>query len=346
MVWLATDACNARCLHCSSNSSRRNPRELSTSEVVSLFDQFAGCGVVDVAISGGEPLLRRDVFEVLEHVRSLGLAFGLGSNGSTLTQDSARRLARLGVNRYQVSLDGLRTSHDALRVWPGLFDRAIATIALARTAGLRTHVCCTINRLNAGELCEFTAFVAGLDVQRINFSRYVPTGRGTESLDLSNDDWQVVIKECMRLRHQYAGRMEITTHLAQQILVDCEVARMPAFVGCQAGIGQGCVTADGTVWPCVLLPIPLGNIRERGFQEIWNESEVIHTLRARTSLTGACAHCDVKDRCGGCRAVAYAKTGDYLATDPRCWLPGASPERLALMPDGGHNGKANDESGG
>ena len=112
----------------------------------------------------------------------------------------------------------------------------------------------------------------------------------------------------------------MATHLAQQILVDRQVTGMPGFIGCQAGIGQGCVTANGSVLPCVLLPVPVGNIREKPFVEIWTTSPVIQALQSRQSLQGACGSCFFKDRCGGCRAVALAKTGDYLATDERCWL--------------------------
>lgn len=112
----------------------------------------------------------------------------------------------------------------------------------------------------------------------------------------------------------------MVTHLAQQILVDSKVAGMPGFIGCQAGIGQGCITANGTVLPCVLLPVPVGNVRSKPFGEIWRSSPIIQALQARRSLKGACASCFFKDRCGGCRAVALAKTGDYLATDERCWL--------------------------
>lgn len=320
MVWLATDACNARCLHCSSNSTCRSADELATSEVFRLIDQLAAAGVVDLAISGGEPLLRKDLFDIIRHARAQGLSVGVGSNGSTLTARSAARLAELGVGRYQVSLDGLAHSHDTLRRWPGLFERVLRTIELARAAGLRTHVCCTINRLNFTELEDFTAFVAGLDVQRINWSRYVPTGRGAAGLDLTETEWHEAIRLCVQMRDRYKGRIEMVTHLAQQILVDPQVAAMPGFIGCQAGIGQGCVTANGTVLPCVLLPVPVGNVRDETFGEIWRTSPIIQALQARRSLKGACAGCFFKDRCGGCRAVALAKTGDYLATDERCWL--------------------------
>jgi len=321
MVWLATDACNARCLHCSSNSACRSPDELTYQEVIDLIDQFADCGVVDLGISGGEPLLRGDVYSVIAHARARGLSVGLGSNGTTLNQTNVARLAALGLNRYQVSLDGLRESHERLRCWPGLFDRVLRTVELALGAGLRTHVCCTINRLNASELVEFAEFVSQLGVHRLNFSRYVPTGRGTDALDLDDDEWREVVHLCVWLRDSYRGNMEIVTHLAQQILVDEEVRDMAAFIGCQAGMGQGCVTANGTVLPCVLLPVPVGNVRERPFVEIWRASSVIRNLQARHALEGACGACGLRSRCGGCRAVAYAQTGNYLATDTRCWLP-------------------------
>jgi AdoMet-dependent heme synthase len=321
MVWLATDGCNARCLHCSSNSARRSPHELTTAEAKDLMTQFARVGVVDLAVSGGEPLLRRDLFDVVGHARTLGISVGIGSNGGRLGARQAAQLAASGVNRFQVSLDGMRDAHDRLRRWPGLFDRVQHTIDTVAGLGVRVHVCCTITRLNVSELEEFVAYVATRPVQRINFSRYVPTGRGTGLLDIDDGAWQEVMRRCMHLRAAFAGRLEITTHLAQQVLVDPCVADMPGFIGCQAAMGQGCVTATGEVLPCVLLPLPMGNVRERPFAEIWRDSPVAARLRDRSELRGGCGTCSLRERCGGCRAVALARTGDYLAADPRCWLP-------------------------
>ena len=139
-------------------------------------------------------------------------------------------------------------------------------------------------------------------MQRINFSRYVPTGRGTSLLDIDDTAWQDVMRRCMALRDTYGGRLEITTHLAQQILLDPCVADMPGFVGCQAAMGQGCVTATGDVLPCVLLPLPMGNIRDRPFGEIWRDSPIAARLRDRSNLKGACGTCVLRERCGGCRA--------------------------------------------
>jgi MoaA/NifB/PqqE/SkfB family radical SAM enzyme len=128
MVWLATNACNARCAHCSSNSSTRSPDELSTREVMDMVDQLADAGVVDMAVSGGEPLLRKDLFALIAHMRRRGMAVGVGSNGSVITPQRADALAWCGVGRVQVSLDGLEHAHDALRCWPGLFRRALRGI--------------------------------------------------------------------------------------------------------------------------------------------------------------------------------------------------------------------------
>lgn len=320
MVWLATDACQLRCLHCSSNSAQRSQDELTTAEAIDLINQLAETGVVDLAISGGEPLLRHDLCDIIAYARSQGLSVGVGTSGAASSTSRLIRLRDSGINRLQVSLDGLANEHEQLRCQPGLFERAVRTIKMGLVLGMRIHVCCTITRLNAHKLELFTDFVARLGVRRLNLSRYVPTGRGTDVLDIDDVEWRAVIERCSRLKSDYKRKLEIVTHLAQGILVDEEVTSLPSFIGCQAGIGQGCVTANGTVLPCVLLPISLGNIRHASFREIWTNSPIVQELQARATLKGKCGACSISDRCGGCRAVAYAKTGDYLQTDPRCWV--------------------------
>jgi radical SAM protein with 4Fe4S-binding SPASM domain len=326
MVWLATNLCNARCLHCSSNSGQPMPGELDTREALDMLDQLAGCGVVDLAVSGGEPLLRRDLLDVVAHAKQLGLSVGIGSNGAKLTEAQARALAALGLDRLQVSLDGFGAAHDSLRRWPGLFERALRTIALARDAGLRVHVCFTITRFNVDEIEDMAALAVRQGVKRLNLSRFVATGRGTAVLELPDEAWQDVIRRCQKLREQMRPELEVVTHLAQQVLVDEQAACMPAFIGCQAGVAQGCIQADGTVFPCVLLPVAIGNIRTQRFAQMWQGSPIIAALRDRSLLQGPCGTCGHRARCGGCRAVAYARTGNMFASDPRCWLPSSSPQ--------------------
>jgi radical SAM protein with 4Fe4S-binding SPASM domain len=320
MVWLATNKCNARCLHCSSASARRTSDELTTEEACRMIDQLVDAGVVDLGISGGEPLLRKDIFALISYARERGLKVGIATNGARMTLRTAKALAAIGIDRIQFSLDGLAEQHDKLRQWKGLYDRVVAGIMMARNVGLRVHVCCTISQLNADRLTEFVDSVTRLDVQRINFSRYIPVGRGTDALDLADEQWRFVIEQCMRLKNEYRASLEIVTHLAQQILVDEEVQDMAAFTGCQAGQAQGCITANGTVQPCVLLPLALGNLRSASFTDIWDRAPVNHQLRQREHLEGRCGQCKLRSRCGGCRALAYARTGNFLSSDPRCWL--------------------------
>ena len=331
MVWLSTNQCNARCLHCSSNSAIKTHDELTESETLNLIDQLIETEVIDLAISGGEPLMRPDIYRVISYARNRGLTVGLGSNGWKLTEQQACNLASAGLNRLQISLDGLPSSHDALRDWPGLFNKALISIKIAQDTGLRVHVCCTINRLNANELPEFVNFISGIGIHRINFSRYVPTGRGSDFLDLKDTEWEKVIRACIELRDQYKDNIEVTTHLAQQVLIDNQVKSLPSFIGCQAGIGQGCITANGTVLPCVLLPVSIGNIRYNTLRDIWQNSHIIHNLQNRDNLKGLCGVCNQKNRCGGCRAVAFARQGDYLHTDPRCWLKDIAGEGGVAM---------------
>lgn len=320
IVWLATNACNARCVHCSSDAAKKLPGELTTAEANNLFSELATAGVFDVAVSGGEPLTRRDIFEVMEHARSLGIRLGLGSNGSTVTPDVIRKLIKLGLDRLQISLDGLEETHNTARRWNGLFQKSINAIKLGLDEGLRVHVCFTAHRLNFKEIGQVIDFCSELGVRRFNFSRLVPTGRADTILDLSPGEWKETIAVFNAKRKEYDGQMDFTTHLAQQILSDPLLENQSGFVGCQAGIGQGCIDSVGNVTPCVMLPVIVGNIRQKSFAEIWQSSETIQSLQDRSRLKGWCQNCSHRDKCGGCRGVAYGYTGDPLAADPRCWL--------------------------
>jgi radical SAM protein with 4Fe4S-binding SPASM domain len=321
VVWLATNVCNLRCLHCSSDSGEALVDELRTDEVLTLLNDLAAWGVIDLAISGGEPLLRPDLFEIVEYAVQRGFSVGLGSNGTTLTNGNLERLRRLGLSRLQISLDGLSEAHERLRGEKGLFGLAVENIRKSLSHGLRTNVCFTVNRLNVDQLEHFFSFAATLGINRLNISRYVPTGRKVDhQLDLEPGEWRQAITRLKRLTCLYEGKLQIVTHLSQQILIDPELERVPGFSGCQAGRGQGCVTANGDVWPCVLLPIPLGNVRVRTIKELWKSSPVIQRLNNRDKLKGACGNCGLRNLCGGCRAVAFATGGDVLAPDPRCWL--------------------------
>lgn len=332
MVWLVTNACNARCVHCSSAAASRLPGELTTNEAEDMLDQFAECGVLDLAISGGEPLLRPDIFHLLEHARDRRIRCGIGSNGSPVTPEVVRRLRDAEVTRIQISIDGLQATHDLARRWVGLFKRAMRAIELAKSEGMPVHVCFTVHRLNVHDLAAVIDLCAELGVNRFNMSRFVPTGRGTPSLDLPHKQWKSVAQTFLAKRAEHESRMSFTTHLAQLVLLDNDGCSQESFRGCQAGIGQGCVDSIGQVTPCVMMPTVIGSIREKRFRELWEESPLIQALHDRSNLKGPCGTCAFRERCGGCRGVAFAYSGDPLASDPRCWLHHPSDKTQPTKP--------------
>jgi radical SAM protein with 4Fe4S-binding SPASM domain len=284
-----------------------------------LLARLRDFGVFDLAISGGEPLVRPDMLPLIEYATSLGLRVGLGSNGSMITEAVCDQLAQSGLDRLQISLDGTLATHDEVRRWNGLFAHCMRAIAAARNHDLRVHVCFTVHRRNWHELSEVASLCADMGVARLNVSRIVPTGRAGRDLDLSPAEWEAITSSIERLRKRFADVLNISTHLAQTALLNEEAACSPGFIGCQAGIGQGCIGARGEVMPCVLLPVVIGNIREKDVSEIWLEAPELVSLRQRSLLKGACGTCAVREKCGGCRAVAYGYTGDLMASDPRCW---------------------------
>lgn len=319
MVWISTNACNAKCIHCSTDALKAYNNELTTQEVKDMFSEFASLGIFDIAISGGEPFVRKDILEILEHIKSLGLKVGIGSNGSIINNSILNKLREIEIDRIQFSLDGLEFTHDKVRSWTGLYKKTVNSILSALSFGLNVHVCFTVHKYNYQDIDSVIDLCLLWGVKRFNLSRIVPTGRGEESLDLSNELWKKISTNFEKKRKLFSNQMEFSTHLSQQIIINSDLNCQDSYIGCQAGIGQGCVDSRGQVYPCVLLPIEIGNIRDNSFEYIWKNSEVNKALKNRENLKGECHVCDLRSKCGGCRAVAYAKTGDYLSYDTRCW---------------------------
>lgn len=319
LVWGLTNACNIRCVHCYASSAKPDPGELNADEASKAPRSVAEAGVFDIAFSGGEALLRKDVFDLVVQASHLGMATGLGTNGWMVNDVVASRLAKSGLTRMQISINGLASVHEDIRRRRGLFARACQAISSSRNAGLQTNVCFTVHRGNLAQLDDVVNLCLDLGVHGLNVSQFVPTGRGDSELDLETGQWEDLYKRWAEYRQLYRGRLALTSHLSQIALVDPEIACQSGFVGCQAGHGQAAISPTGDVYPCVLLPIRVGNIRTSSLTEIWQSSPILARIRDRSQLGGACGSCELVDKCGGCRALAYAQTGDYMAADTRCW---------------------------
>lgn len=323
VAWELTRRCNAQCLHCSSSSGpqSQDPVEFSTENALGIIDQLADAGVRVLAFSGGEPLLRPDLFTLIEHAVQRGLTTNVCTNGSLVDDDKAQRLKEAGLHSVTVSLDGAcAETHDNLRHFPGLFDLAVRAIRTLVSHNHRVGISFTPTLANYGEASEVVHLAYLLGTDSVCLSQYIPTGRGTRNLMLSPALLANVAREVVNLRDDYGKRLRIHCH-------DCHVALLlapeerQAYKGCGAGTATAGIHADGTVTPCIFMPNQAGNLHERAFVDVWDTSPMVHALRDRAQLKeGNCGSCQFKLVCGGCRAAAMAIHGNPMAGDPSCWM--------------------------
>jgi radical SAM protein with 4Fe4S-binding SPASM domain len=343
VVWDFTHRCNLKCKHCYQDAQTALPDELTTREALGLLEEMAEAGVVAVAFSGGEPLMRRDFFEVAHHAHELGMYVSLATNGTLITPEVAERLKEIGVDYVEMSIDGKdAASHDAFRGIPGAFDRTVAGIRNCVDRGLFSCIACTVTQDNLAEVPEIYRLGADLGVTRMIYFNFIPTGRGAGMIrsDISPDEREELLKyllaknapgrkpEVLSTAPQFArvamegvdGREEVCLgHFYHSAGVSEETKALAGFIGgCGAGRLYCCVEPQGTVQPCVFMPIPLGNVRDRSFLHIWHSSPVLAKLRDRSPLRGSCGGCPNRYICGGCRARAWAYFGDLHAPDPGC----------------------------
>lgn len=323
IAWEVTLLCNARCVHCYSGSGPgvRHPLELSTEQALRVVDQLADAGLLVLAFSGGEPLIRRDIFQLIERAVSRHLVVNVATNGAVIRDALARRLKEIGVRSMTVSLDGARAeTHDHMRQCPGLFLRAVRAIDTLVARDLRVVVSFTPTRLNYREGPAVVRLAYEHGASAVNMSEYVPAGRGTIDLALSPEQLRDELARWIAMRREYEGRMRIIWH-------DCRAALLvppeerDLYFGCGAGKLTGRIRVDGTVTPCVFLPNRAGNLRTQTFREIWSDSPLLRLIRDRDNIaSGNCGSCTLKHICGGCRAVSMAHYGDPMCGDPTCWI--------------------------
>jgi radical SAM protein with 4Fe4S-binding SPASM domain len=342
VVWDFTHLCNLKCRHCYQDAQKALPGELSTGESKKLIDELSDAGVVVIAFSGGEPLMRKDIFEVAAHAASRDMYVSIATNGTLITPEVAGRLAESGVSYVEISIDGRNAAeHDAMRGITGAFDRSVAGIRNAVDAGVFTCIATTVTRDNIDQVPDIHTLGKELGVKRMMYFNFIPTGRGIEMVDkdITPEQRENLMKYI--LANAKAGVMPLELSTAPQIarvaVEDEEKYGVPIghfhmgeglrgktrmladFIGgCGAGRLYCSIEPTGTVQPCVFMPIPVGNIREQSFLEIWHQAPVLKHLRNRDHLTGSCGTCRNKYICGGCRARAWAYYRDLDAPDPGC----------------------------
>ncbi|MEN8134570.1 MAG: radical SAM protein [Thermodesulfobacteriota bacterium] len=334
--WHLTERCNLNCSHCYQSGDRVD--ELSLVEIRDVLDEIIEMikaweetyGLEfspSLNVTGGEPFLRQDLFEILAEMRSRDFAIYLLTNGTLLDVDKTMALADLGVRGVQVSLEGPQEIHDSIR-GKGSFEASCRGVQHLLDGGLKVTLNATLSEINGDKFGEMVEIANSLGVQRLGFSRLVPSGRGLGLIDRMIDSEQVreIYQKIFSLP---TNGLEIVTGdpVASQMRsgLDNEDCGEVATGGCAAGVSGLTLLPDGTVSPCRRLAVTVGNVREDSLREIWANSPVLGKLRDRESYRGKCGRCPRWATCRGCRAIAHAHAlsrgeNDMLAEDPQCFI--------------------------
>ncbi len=319
VIYDVTLACNASCIHCYSHAGKPLPNELTTEEGHKLIDELADAGTLLLGFGGGEALLRKDCFDFMQHAHDRKMLTNVATNGILVNQKTARRLKEVGIQAVTVSIDSTQPAlHDYIRQVPQLFQKACDAVKCLKDEGIKVLIGFTPMSHNYKEREEIVRMALDLHADTVNVSEYVPTGRFGTTIALTADELKETMAAWVQLEKKYRDRIRITWHDCRAAILIPEIGSA-AKTGCGAGRTTCRIAADGTLYSCPLLPIPCGNVRERGFRYLWENAPLMLGLRDRSNLKNNCGCCDKKEVCGGCRAVAYANYGDLFEGDPECW---------------------------
>lgn len=342
VAWEVTRSCNLSCVHCRAAAmDKPYADELTTEEGLRLLDAIATLGSPIVILTGGEPLLRPDIFDLAAHGNALGLRMTMAPNGTLVTPEAARRMKEVGIQRISISLDGAdAASHDTFRQVPGAFEGALKGIRHAKEADLPFQINTTITALNLKELPRIQELAVNLGAVAHHIFLLVPVGRGKtlEEQAINAEQYEQTLHWFYEQRDKVPLQLKATCAphyyriLRQRARqegrsVDAQTFGLDAMTrGCLGGTGFCFISHVGQVQPCGYLELNCGNVRQESFPRIWEHSEVFQKLRNFKALEGKCGRCEYVRVCGGCRARAYEATGNYMAEEPLClYEPKASP---------------------
>ena len=369
--WNLTQRCNLHCAHCymSAFAGADTSRELSTGECRRVIDDIAVANPnVFLILTGGEPLLRKDLFDLAACGADKGFTVVLGTNGVLLREPQAKQMRQSGMQGASISLDSTDPSkHDTFRHLPGAWRGAIRATEALRAEGLDFSIHTSITSWNVEEIPAMIDLASELGARVLNFFFLVRTGRGEGITDITPDQYEQILTSLARIQGLgnaeerdsserpsafdrpedpwtvpagRSGGLIIRAKCApffRRIIYTLD-AKSPllqnyAHGSCPAGKAYCRIMPEGDVTPCPYMPLVAGNLRQHSFVDIWQQAEVFQNLRA-PHLGGRCGDCEFSKICGGCRCRAYASSGDYLAEDPACaYQPGQFGGQVITLSD-------------
>ncbi|HSB79929.1 MAG TPA: radical SAM protein [Candidatus Methylomirabilis sp.] len=373
--WNLTQRCNQQCVHCylSAFPHASQTEELTTEECFRVMEEMAGVNPdLLLILTGGEPFLRKDLFDLAGRAVQRGFTVVLGTNGSMLRQKQARLMRQHGIQGASISLDSTDpVRHDAFRQFPGSWQGAIRATEAVRAEGLPFSLHMSVTEWNAGEIPAMIDLARHLGAQVLNLFFLVRTGRGERLTDIPAAEYERILTEVARAQaaapavlppwaHENSGPAESGwrelgraprpgSGQAGDLVIRAKCAPFfrrilygldPASVllrnfsegSCPAGRHYCRIMPNGDVTACPYMPLVAGNVRQTAMGDLWRDASIFHDLR-RGRLGGRCGSCEFSRICGGCRCRAYATFGDYLAEDPACaYQPGAYGGRVIELP--------------
>ncbi len=330
--WNVTNRCNLACDHCYLGAGERAEAELSFQEGRLLIDQLVDAGTHMLILTGGEPLMRRDIVGLAAYASSRGLLVVLGTNGMLLSPGKVRELKAAGVAGAGISLDSLRPEkHDGFRGVQGAWKGAVAGIRNCVAQDLPVLLQMTVLPWNRGEVLEMMDFAQREGVTGFTLYFLVCTGRGERLSDITPSQYGEALALLVEAQRRYPAMM-VRARCAPQIgqMASQQGSALVGNAGCLAARQYCRITPDGDVTPCPYLPLKAGNVRERPLRDIWRDSPLFQRLRMEVP-GGRCGRCDFRQMCGGCRARAFALDDDLFGEDS--WCAYQPPEKVAATKD-------------
>ncbi|MDH3348844.1 MAG: radical SAM protein [Desulfobulbaceae bacterium] len=343
VAWEVTRRCNLHCVHCRSSSEldvQAHP-DFSLEEGKRVLDDISGYASPVVVLSGGEPLLRPDVFELASYGTGLGLRMCMATNGTLVTADICEKMKESGIKMVSLSIDGaVAQTHDNFRSQPGAFDGTLNAIKLFNEHGIKFLVNSSFTMRNKDEIPALYKLVKSLGATAWYLFMIVPTGRGEDIMEelIPEEEYDKILDWHYEMEKDEDELLVRPTCAPQYYRIVLQRAKEDGerfkrrtlkfstggAKGCLAGQLISLIDVDGNVLPCSYFPKAAGNVRKQSFKDIWENSELFKELRDFKGYKDNCGRCEYVNVCGGCRARAYAMTGDYLAGEPFCsYNPGS-----------------------
>ena len=321
LSWNTTNKCNLKCNHCYRDSGKEVKGELSTEEAKTLIDQISKANFKIIIFSGGEPLMREDIFELINYAAKAGLKPVLGTNGTLISREIAQKLKEAGISTIGISLDSLDSNkHNPFRGDSEAFKNTIYAMKNCRDLGIRFQVHTTVMNWNKTEIINLTDFSVAMGAAAHHIFFLIPTGRGKniEAEVLNSKEYETLLTSIIKKQNEV--NIEIKPTCAPQFVRIAETLGIESRFkrGCIAGTSYCIINPIGDVQACAYLTESAGNVKEKPFDEIWKNGKLFNNLRSK-DYKGNCNNCNFKNACGGCRArAAYYNDGDYMSSDTIC----------------------------